>query len=119
MTFIRAFAAIAFACLLAGPATAQVACVPGQTVADVIAIAEPLVESGAIEEVLVLEGDSLAAYVKSLNAMSVPVPAGLSHIVVAVRKDRTAAIFGFKDGCYNGKAQLGPGLHQKARGVEA
>lgn len=115
MRFLTAFLA---ACLCASVAVAQPACEPGRSVKDLVDIAAPLVESGQVAEALVLEGASLQSYVKALQAAGLPVPDGLSHMVVVIRKDRTAAIFGFKNGCYDGKAQLGPGLHQKARGQE-
>ncbi len=119
MTFLRAFAAIAFACLLSEPVRAQAVCKPGQTLAEIVSLGETAVAEDKIDELLIIEGENLVAYVKSLQGMGLPVPDGLSHMVVALRKDGTAVIFGFKDGCADGTAQLGPGMHKRARGVEA
>lgn len=118
-TMFYAFAAIALACLLAGPVSAQTVCKPGQSLAEIVTLGETAVAEGKIEEFLILEGDSMLAYVKSLQGMGLPVPDGLSHMVIALRKDSTAIIFGFRDGCADGSAQLGPGMHKRARGVEA
>lgn len=107
------------ACLCAPVAVAQPACEPGRSVADVIALGQPLVESGEVEEMLVIKSDAILSYVKALQAMGTPIPNDITEIVVVIRKDKSAAIFGFKDGCYAGKGQLPPGMHQRAYGAGA
>ena len=68
----------------------------------------------------------VAEYLVDLNATRAAIragydagiPSGLSHIVVAVRLDGSAALFGFTDGCRTGIANLLPGVHREIYGQE-
>jgi hypothetical protein len=51
--------------------------------------------------------------------MGLAFPDTITKIVVAIRHDKSAVIFGFIDDCINGQAQLPPGIHQKAYGAGA
>lgn len=113
-----ALAAIAFACLLSSPATAQKVCANG-SIDDVPAAASVLLQNGSAKEVIVLQGEALNNYVSVLNAkhdMGIPVEA-LSHLVIIVT-DKVAIILGFSDGCLTGKAGLPLPLHEEAYGEE-
>lgn len=76
------------------------------------------VASGNFGEGITLRGESLALYIAALNARGVAAPKALTEAFVAVRKDGSAAFFGFKNECLDGTAILMPGTHQIAIGTE-
>ncbi len=117
---LRALAALAFVCAFSVPLEAQqINCPPGASLNDIRQVGEEMVVNGVIEELLLLEGDPLEKYAEALNAgYDAGIPSGLSHIVVAVRLDGSAALFGFTDGCRTGIANLLPGVHREIYGQE-
>jgi hypothetical protein len=119
MIMFRALTAIAVLCLLTSPAYAAT-CKPGDSVQDMSKTAQIAVDTGVIVEFVLLEGEPLKRYAKSLNDLfSVGVPDTLSHIIVAVQKKNGAKIIGFNAGCLEGSANLLPGVHEKAYGEGA
>jgi hypothetical protein len=117
---IRAFVALAFVCaFLSDLQAATAVCQPGAALADIRGLGETLVDNGAVEEMIALEGDSLRRYAEGLNvAYHAGVPLNLSHLIVAVRPDGSAVLFGFVDGCSSGRAVLGVGVHREVYGME-
>ena len=112
---------------LTSPAYAEayvdyVNCEPGKSVQDMSLGAQSLVETGEIEEMVVLKGASLKQYAGSLNALfGWGVPDTLSHIIVAVWKDGDAFMMGFNAGCLDGTASIvhsARGMNYRSRADE-
>lgn len=117
MKYLFAGALALLAYLGANLAFAAEICPQGiQTLTEITAKAEEFVKDGKVEEALVLKGASLVNYVNHLNEKrGMAVPANkLTELVVVVRLDGSAAIFGFVNGCMDGSAILAIGTHQAA-----
>jgi len=116
-TLTGALAALAFACL-AFSANAQTppACISLEALTEQ---ASDAVESGGMEEAVILKGESARFYKAALAERGMVIPDTVDTLLIVVAKTRQALVLGFVDGCFAGKGVLPPGLHQAVYGREA
>ena len=118
MRMLNAFAAVAFLCLFTSPVAAQEKCANDKTFTSLMENAKPMVEAGLVDEMLVIQSDELARYISQLNSVfQMDIPTYLTKLVIIVRKDASAAIFGFVGECMEGQGTLEPRVHARVYGT--
>ena len=95
---------------------AERVCPPNSSsIEEITKLGEERVAAGTSAEVITLTGNGLDAYRDAMNkGVNAGIPSTLTEIVVVVRNDKSAALFGFTNGCKDGMADLAPGIHQAA-----